>query len=287
VVWDAIALDEPLRAVLVFKGARALGQLLPSLPRESLDLDASLSGPLGAGLEPPQATAAQLQQMLERAIRRQVEALDPRIYQLDRVVVQPSPLGGHPFGRQGYAVTIALRDLRRPGLLGTPNIRLDISALEDLGTDALEELRRGEGTVRVYSVTRQAAEKLRALLESLPRHRAKIGATSIKPVRVKDIADICRIVDLQPLTDLLFWEGVASEFRRACRSRFVDCEGWETFEQDVPVTRRSYLDDATLREERPFEEAWAVLGEVVSLIGGLGMIPFFHPLPSGSTTTAE
>lgn len=282
-VWDAIALDEPLRTLLVFKGARALAQLLPSLPRESLDLDASLSGPLGAGLEPPQATAAQLQQMLERAIRRHVEAMDPRIYQLDRVVVRPSPLGGHPFGWQGYAVAVAIRDPRRPGGLSTPNIGLDISAPEDLGPDALEERSQGAGVVRMYSAKRQAAEKLRAFLQSLPGHPAKIGATSIKPVRVKDIADICRIVDLHPLTDLVFWTGVGSEFRRACRSRFVDCVGWETFEQEVPVTRRSYEDDATLKDERPFDEAWAVLHGVVSLIAVVGVIPFDHPLPSRAT----
>jgi hypothetical protein len=281
VVLEAVASDPDLRRILVLKGARALGRLLPGLSRMSLDIDAGLTGELGTDAKEPRRMADRLQALFERAVRTQIQDMDPLVYDLGRVAVDPVPPNGHPFGWQGYLVKIALQDRRRPGVLGIPALQLDVTAEEDLGPAALTTLDIGGQQIQAYSMTRQTAEKLRAFLESLPAHRSKIGSSRAKSVRVKDIADICRIVEHHPLSDEPFWSGVGAEFRRACLSRYVDCREPATFRQDLAVTARTYQDDTTLRGEPPFDAAWNRFETVLARLDELSIFPVVAPLPDG------
>ncbi len=283
VVLEALANDPELSRMLVLKGARALGRLLPGLSRMSLDIDAGLTRGFGSDATEPEQLAGRLQELFGRAIRTQVQGMDPLIYDLGRVSLEPVPPNGHPFGWQGYLVRINLQDLRRPGVLGIPALQLDVTAEEDLGPAALTTLDIGGRRVQGYSMIRQAAEKLRAFLESLPAHRSKLGSSRTRSVRVKDIADIFRIVEHHPPGDDAFWKGVGEEFRRACLSRYVDCEGPATFRQNLPVTEQTYLDDTTLREEPSFDLAWARFEAVLATLEEMNTFPVVAPLPDGLT----
>jgi hypothetical protein len=74
---------------------------------------------------------------------------------------------------------------------------------------------------------------------------------------------------------------VGQEFRVACQSRYIDCQGLATFQEHWAVTRETY-EGATIPKDIPFEEADATLVGVVGFLKAQGIVPFTFPLPNGA-----
>jgi hypothetical protein len=100
-------------------------------------------------------------------------------------------------------------------------------------------------------------------------------------VRARDLYDISRIRGVYGLDQIEFWRPVGQEFRVACESRYIDCQGLMTFQEQWDVTRKTYA-EATIPKDIPFEEAEATLVAVVSFLEAQGIVPFAFPLPAGS-----
>lgn len=280
----AIAQDDELNKCLIFKGARLLRGRVTTMRRRSLDLDATIAhspSKLGA---PASETAAWFEVRLSAAIRRAAEAEERIRYTLEALRVMPTPKHAHPFGWQGFSVSVRLVDRRRPKMLGNPTLEIDLAAPEELGAGAIETLQIGTTSLQAYSLARQAAEKLRAILQSLPAYRTKIGGGE-RGVRVKDIADLNGILVDHPLTESEFWGTVATEFVTACRDRLVDCSGWESFAENEEVTEAAYRNDGTLRDGPTFDDARMALHRVIDDFTQRGLFPISHPLPPTRATS--
>ena len=130
-----------------------------------------------------------------------------------------------------------------------------------------------------YTLPRIAGEKLRAFLTSLPAYRRKLARPG-ELARAKDIYDLACIAQERPLSDRTFWNAAGREFRTASASRYVDCAGLGTFEEDLDVTRATYDADATIPKNISFGVAWAILTAIVQLMESLGLIPFAFALPA-------
>ena len=172
-----------------------------------------------------------------------------------------------------------MSDLSKPSTRGTPAVEIDVASPETLGSDALTRLELGGNDVMAYSPHRIAGEKLRAFLSSLPEYRKKIGWRA-DTCRVKDLADIARIIRCYPLSDRGFWEKAAEEFRLACTSRYVDCTGVETFAQNIEVTRQLYEQDVTIPRSIPFDECWRGITQVIRLFETFDIFPLTTVLPN-------
>ena len=177
-----------------------------------------------------------LERELSIAISRHFERQSPVKYSFNRVSITPRPRKEHPRGWDGYNVKVSVTDHTRPGVRGLPNLTLDIAAPEALRDDSIAPLKLGKESIWAYTLERIAGEKLRAFLSSLPQYREKVKKRG-EAVRVKDIYDIERIARVHPLDNGEFWSKAGEEFRLACESRFVDCLGIDSFEQDLAVVR--------------------------------------------------
>lgn len=72
---------------------------------------------------------------------------------------------------------------------------------------------------------------------------------------------------------------MTSEFRIACETRFVDCEGWNSFQRHEGDLRNLYCADPTLPDDIPFDSAWDVLKRVGEAFAAGGVFPLVFPLP--------
>ena len=143
--------------------------------------------------------------------------------------------------------------------------------------NAVSPLRVDGHLVSAYTTPRIAGEKLRAFLTSLPAYRTKLkGRHDI--VRVKDLFDLVRISRQAPVADTPFWRVAAQEFRIACASRFVDCDGLAPFSEQLDVTRATYTRDKTMAIIS-FDDAWSNLALIIGLFEQLSVVPFEFPLP--------
>lgn len=235
----AIAQDHELNACLIFKGARLMRGRVTSMRRRSLDLDATIARNSQATGSSAAETAAWFEARLSKAIERAAESEQPVRYALNRIRVTPSPNQLHPHGWQGFVVEVQFVDRRRPGVLGIPRLDIDLAAPEELGPGAIETIEFNGTSLHAYTIARQAAEKLRAILQSLP----------------------------------------VAVFVAACHDRLVDCAGWETFAENEEVTARDYRNDANLRGEASFEDAWKALRLIVADLDRRGIFPIRNPLP--------
>jgi hypothetical protein len=71
---------------------------------------------------------------------------------------------------------------------------------------------------------------------------------------------------------------VGQEFRIACRSRYIDCQGLATFQEQWAVTRKTY-EEATIPKDIPFAEAEATLVAIVRFLEEQKTVPSTFPLP--------
>jgi len=286
-VFDAIAASETLSKLLVFKGARILNILLDTQQRQSLDIDSNiLDNNFGRDFPSRQAQAEYLQQEFRNALSSFFQQMVPQSYVLKNLTVKVKPRNqGHPRGWNAFEVRINLDDLLKPGVRGLPVLTIDIAAPEELLDNSLVPIK--DGKIQVYRIERIAGEKLRAFLSSLPAYRRKLSERP-RNVRAKDLYDIARIMQRYQLRkNTEFWYRVSQDFHIACKSRFVDCKGLESFAENLPVTRKSYIETATIPDDITFEEAWAVITKLVVFFEENKVLPFDFPLKSLSESSEE
>jgi len=173
-------------------------------------------------------------------------------------------------------VKLAIRDNFLAEVRGLPPAEIEIAAPELFGPEAIETCEFLGAPSRVYSLHRIAGEKLRAYLTSPPEYRGKMGGGD-REFRVKDLHDLGRILRTKPETDRDFWQKAASEFRLACQSRFVDCQGPKTFYQGWSLARSRYEADMNLARV-PFAEAETALNAILGVFTAEGVFPLAFPV---------
>ena len=274
-IFLAFAASPELQGVMVFKGARVLNVLL-SNGRQSLDLDCNLTQAFVTKTPQREDQRRMLELWISRAVRAHFERVEPVRYGLNSVAVNSNPASQHPRGWDAFEVKLKVDDQskRIPNL---PVLRVDVAAPEQLLDTSVGPLKLGEHQANAYTLERIAGEKLRAFLSSLPAYRAKVKKPG-DAVRVKDLYDLSRILRFKSLSQLTFWEHVGEEFVRACRSRYIDCQGLVTFREQWEVTRATY-ERSILLKDIPFDEAEGSLESIVHFLEQSRIIPFQFPLP--------
>ena len=275
-IFQSLSGHPPLHSMLVFKGARVLNERLHEVGRRSLDIDSNLSQSFFDSVPDRAIRRETLESELQIALSRYFESQSPVRYTLEGIRIDPQPPVDHPQGWDGYDVRISILDHTRPHVRGLPSLALDIAAPEPLGQDSIAPLTIGTATVWAYTLERIAGEKLRAFLSSLPQYRAKMKRPG-EAVRSKDIFDLARIGRARPTDNQQFWLKAGEEFRLACSSRFIDCQGIETFEQDLATTQSSYQNDPTIPNDPGFHEAWNTIRQIVAFLESSNLIPFESP----------
>jgi hypothetical protein len=279
----AFAAHEPLRAALIFKGARILNlRLGDTAARESFDLDTNLDILFTKSHPRRDDRREFFNRECERALKRFFGQQEPIRYEVKAVRTEPRPpKDNHPFDWGGFRIEISVSDKERSKVRGLQAIVIEIASYEEVGEHAVSDLMLRNGLiVRAQTLERIAGEKMRAFLTSLPTYIAKIGCHQVR-VRTKDLYDLARIRRRFEIADNAFWRTAGSEFHLACESRFVDCAGIETFAEDLSLTRQIYERDPNLPKDIHFDEAWAAVQAAVSLFTGLGILPFAFPIPEG------
>lgn len=277
-IFVALAASEQLDKALVFKGARVLNlRLGPG--RQSLDLDSNLAASFVQKYPDRQAQREFLEQEMTRAIRRHFERQEPVRYELTVLKIRANPRESHPLGWDAFEVRMNVNDLNRR-VRGLPVLEIDVAAPEEMLDTSVATIEVGGHRVLAYTLERIAGEKLRAFLSSLPAYRAKVKKPG-EAVRAKDLYDVGRIRRVHGLEQVEFWQRAGKEFRVACRSRYIDCQGLTAFKEQWAVTRKTY-EEATIPKDISFEEAEAALVTVVSFLEAQGIVPFTFPLPEGS-----
>jgi len=277
-VFAGIAANSYLTDILVFKGARVLARHLPHSPRQSLDIDANCSRDFLANYPERSSQADILRNHLRSAIIRQFERATPVRFRLDDIKVTPRPPRNHPRGWNAFEVRIRLTDAQRPGLRSAPTLEIDIAHEEQLSPDSIISMEVGGSSIRAYALHRIAGEKVRAFLSSLPEYQEKTGRSG-GIARAKDLYDLARIVEFRPLSDTLFWEKSALEFQAACISRYVDCDGWQTFASHREPVKSIYVREPTIPTDVDFDRAWQTLEKIVSAFQAHISLPIRNPLP--------
>jgi hypothetical protein len=280
-VFTALATSHTLTGRVVFKGARVLNRRLGAEDRQSLDIDMNLTDTFVSEFPSREAQREAIQAEMFIALTRFFTERDVVRYEVKHVTVRPKPKDDHPRGWNAFEVSVGVRDLANPAVRDFPALVLDVAAPERLGPHATAPLQVGDHEVTAYTLERIAGEKLRAYLTSLPAYRQKLRRPG-EAVRVKDLYDIARIERARPLSTGAhddFWHDVATEFRLACESRFVDCAGLPTFAEVSDVARATYDRDTTLpHADFSYDAAWGVVVRVVQRLDEQGVFPQAYPL---------
>lgn len=277
-VFEALASSQTLSGRLVYKGARVLNRRLGETARQSFDIDANLTRRFVEAFPDRESQRRELEMEIRLALDRYFAEQDVVRYEVEQVRATLQLKREHPMGWEAFEIAIRLRDLAQIGNRGLPTLRIDIAAPETLGPEATAPLEVGHYEVHAYTLERIAGEKLRAFLSSLPAYRRKFKRPG-DAVRAKDLYDIGRIVRARPLTRTDFWDEAGVEFRRACESRYIDCQGLETFAEELDVTQRAYETDPNIPRDLDFEHAWQALTSVVRRLEEIDLVPFSFPLP--------
>lgn len=277
-IFAALAASEQLDKALIFKGARVLNIRLGK-GRQSLDLDSNLTASFARQYPEREAQRAFLEQEMTQAIRRHFEQQELVRYELTSLNVRTNPRDSHPMGWDAFEVKMNVNDLTR-NVKGLPALDIDVAAPEELLNTSIATIEVGGHSVYAYTLERIAGEKLRAFLSSLPAYRTKVKRPG-EAVRAKDLYDITRIHGVRGLEQVEFWQLAGAEFRVACRSRYIDCQGLTTFQEQWDVTRKTY-EGGTIPKDISFAEAEATLVAVVTFLEAQGIVPFTFPFPKGS-----
>jgi hypothetical protein len=276
-IFVALAASEQLEEALVFKGARVLNVRLGG-GRQSLDLDSNLVARFVEKNPDRETQRAFLEEHMAWAVRRHFERQNPVRYELTALTVRHHLAKGHPMGWDAFKVRLNLNDLTR-SVKGLPALDIDVAAPEELLDSSVSTIEVGGYRVSAYTLERIAGEKRRAFLSSLAAYRAKLKKPG-DAVRARDLYDVARIRRVHEIEEIEFWKRVGQEFRVACRSRYIDCEGLATFQEQWEVTQKTYS-EATIPKDIPFEEAEATLAGVVGFLEAQGIVPFTFDLPKG------
>lgn len=285
-IFEALASHENLKAILVFKGARVLYRRLGTASRQSYDIDANLSLPFVQATPDREEQRSTIEREFSAAIRAYFESQAVVRFELARVSVRANPRDDHPLGWNAFTARINVGDRSNSGILGLPALEIDVAAPEVLERTSTQPLMVGTHIVTAYSLSRVAGEKCRAFLSSLPANRAKLQRPG-GVVRAKDLYDLHEIATTFSITNKVFWAEAGREFRAACESRFIDCVGLETFEEQLEVTAATYRNEANIPKAVPFAEAWKTLDVIVRFFERTGVVPFAFPLPIAASLRAR
>jgi hypothetical protein len=278
-IFEALAANKTLEGKFAYKGARVLSKLLGGNHRQSYDIDMNLMQSFVDAYPDPDEQATCLHHEISIGLTAFFRAQDPLRYKLKGVKLTRRPKDDHPHGWNAFEVRIGLEDLAMAGVTNLPVLELDIAAPEELGPRALGTIVVGQHTIVAYTLERIAGEKLRAFLSSLPAYRAKMKRPG-DSIRAKDIFDLARILQAHAINDEEFWHIAGEEFSRACASRYIDCRGLETFEEQLDLTRATYERDAIIPKNISFDAAWNGIREIVQKLTLLKIIPFENPVPA-------
>lgn len=280
-IFQALIVSEDLNKTLIFKGARILNLILGD-ERQSLDIDSNLTVEFTQKFPDRESQKRFLDEHVDPAIRRYFNRQEPVRYELKQIRIDHKK--PHPRGWNAFIASISLIDHEKAHVHGLPSLEVDIAAPEELNDRSVMSMTSGTHSFRAYTIERIAGEKMRAFLSTLPTYREKLKRPT-EAVRVKDLHDLTRILRAHPITETIFWEDVGIQFKLACKSRYVDCQGLSTFQEDWQVTRATYETDTRLRETVPFADAENALKTIVSFIEAKRMVPFAFPLASAVATS--
>lgn len=279
-VFKAMVAHEALKNALIFKGARILNIHLGT-ERQSLDIDSNFLAEFVNKHPDLDVRKSWLEKHIEPAVRNYFESQEPVRFQLQGIKVKKSPLREpHERGWDGLVAEIKVRDELHPNIPNFPNAEIEIAAPELLGTNAVTSIELAGFTMRAYTLQRIAGEKLRAFLTSLPAYSKKMKRGTRAP-RVKDLHDLARILEARPIENENFWREASAEFILACKSRYVDCPGVETFHEAWEVTRQAYETDANL-PSIPFDKAEVALKTAVTFFEKVEIFPLVFEVPEGT-----
>jgi len=153
-------------------------------------------------------------------------------------------------------------------------LTIDIAAWEKLSENSIAEIDWGGYKIKAYTLERIAGEKLRAFLSTLTTYRRKVNKPG-EALRIKDLYDIVRIHRVKPIVgNELFWERAGSEFKSASESRFIDCQGLETFQENWKITKDHYEAAPTLPKDVEFDEVERIIAAINDFFTLKGIIPF-------------
>lgn len=273
----ALAQNERIREVLIFKGALILNMRLGT-ERMSLDIDSNLDQSFT--LQCPDRADQQkfLEENIPVAVTKYFENQDPVRYELNNLRITMNPRADHPRGWNAFLIRITLTDNQNASVRGLPALTIDVAAPETLTAKSISEIPWVRASIKAYTLERIAGEKARAFLSSLPTYRAKVKKPG-EAVRAKDLYDLTRIYQAKDTEAREFWETAGEEFRLACESRYIDCLGIESFKEDWETTISTYNEDAIIPNDIPFDVVEETLEKIVETWKDMGIIPFTVPLP--------
>jgi hypothetical protein len=280
-ILKSLASSNELKDVLIYKGALILNHRLGT-SRMSLDIDTNLNQDFIVAGPHKEDRKEYLKKTLSKAINKYFERQEPVRFKLENINIRRSPPRiDHPLGWDAYTIKINIMDNQYRNIRNLPALTIDVAAPEALSEYSVSDIDLDGYKVKAYTLERIAGEKLRAFLSTLPAYRAKVSKPG-EAVRVKDLYDIVRIYRICPIENKFYWEQVGSEFKLACESRFVDCQGLESFQENWTDTRSLYERDTSLPKDIPFDEIERVIVAITDLFTGKGIIPFSFQLPTSS-----
>jgi len=274
----ALASSKDLKNVLVYKGALILNRRLGT-DRISLDIDSNLVQDFVLAFPEKKQQEDFLEKVLNSAISKYFNRQDPVRFELSAIKIKNSPPKiDHPLGWDAFSINIKVTDFQNIHVRNLPALLIDVAAPESLSNNSVSDIDLGGHVVRAYTLERLAGEKMRAFLSTLPQYRAKVKKPG-EVIRVKDLYDLARIQRAKPIHDELFWEVAGEEFKMACASRYLDCEGLVTFKEDWENTRSLYETDRTLPNDVIFDEVDNVITDIIAFFSIRQITPFVFPLP--------
>jgi len=274
----ALASSKELKNVLVYKGALILNRRLGT-ERMSLDIDSNLAQDFILAFPEKKQQEDFLEKFLKSAISKYFNRQDPVRFELSAIKIKNSPPKiDHPLGWDAFLIKINVTDFQNIQVAKLPVLSIDVAAPESLSINSVSDIDLGGHVVSAYTLERLAGEKMRAFLSTLPQYRAKVKKPG-EAIRVKDLYDLARIQRAKPIHDELFWVVAGEEFKIACASRYIDCEGLVTFKEDWENTRSLYETDRTLPNDVKFDEVDKVITDIIAFFSVKQITRFVFPLP--------
>lgn len=271
-VLVALSRNENIRDLLIFKGAIILNLLLETT-RMSHDLDSNLAVEFTNRFPKRKDQKKFLYEKIEQALTNYFEDQNPVRYEINQLRIEANPKIDHIMGWNAFLINITLIDHENSDVRGLPKLRIDIAAPESYSPNSLIDLRISGNTIKAYSLERFTGEKARAFLSSLPTYRNKISKQP-RAARVKDLYDLSRIIKEKPINIIEFWKNAGWEFRLACKSRFVDCKGIESFMENWEVTKDTFEKETIIPSDLSIEDVENNLLSIINYWEKIDIIPF-------------
>lgn len=275
----ALSRNENIRNCLIFKGAIILNLLL-NTTRLSLDLDSNLDIKFAHKFPKRKDQKKFLYEKIQQALTNYFEDQNPVRYEINQLGVEANQEIADPKGRNAFKIYITLIDHENSDVRGLPRLIIDIAAPESFSKISLIDLPIENNTIKAYSLERITGEKARAFLSSLPTYRNKISK-SPRAARVKDLYDLSRIIKEKPISEIEFWQNAGEEFQLACKSRFVDCKGIESFKENWEVTKDTFEKGTIIPSDISLDDVENDLLSIINYWEQINILPFsfsFHKI---------